>query len=250
MVQESSLLKQQPGGNTSEGRHIRTNFIGNSESTNSPSHATNLPDEFLHPRPQKKNKSCYGWVNSVSVQHSSRRPWQYSGRLTKFFWGPFIFIMLLISGVHPHPGPDPEEQPNADTLTFLSCNLTSLANSIDHIVMHHSFDYLVAQEVAVAANAKTRVNAQLSDLGIFGSYTNSDPELTHTTGGVGMFAKHRNQVLPLQAKSQSLDECMNNGRIQINAIDLGNKNMLATYNAYCWTNGHSDTLARRRLRRI
>ena len=154
---------------------------------------------------------------------------------------PYIFddlgTQLLISGLPPHPGP----QDDTFDFEFLIQNVTSLAAYLPSVISR-PFDACFCQEISIPWRNLSDTYAAIKSHSCKGFLTGPDPELAHT-GGVGTIYRPRLKFIRLRPVTQKLQQCIDNGRVQLVALMLPHDVLLVIANVYCWTNGHQDTTA-------
>eukprot|EP00973_Karenia_brevis_P051243 7117758-Karenia_brevis.AAC.1 len=73
--------------------------------------------------------------------------------------------------------------------------------------------------------------------------TPTDPEHSKPTGGLGVLYNKNFKIVKIQPNTEQFINLQNGGRVQLTAIILPNDVVIFLVNIYCWTNGHTNTLA-------
>ena len=123
-----------------------------------------------------------------------------------------VQMLLLLSGLPTHPGPIDNSNDGSvtyNTMTIDSINITSLSIALSSAFINGSIPNLTfMQEISVSLNNLGDTYGQTRQLGLKALYSGPDPELNHTTSGVGVIGpnnlpcKDSNQ-LPLNSRAWS-----------------------------------------------
>ena len=140
---------------------------------------------------------------------------------------------LHAEGIEPHPGPQPQ-----DDLFYLEIINCTAASTRLPLLLGRKAHGLLITEHSCNPQMVSECREQCRDARWASEFSCRDPELCHITGGVAALVRQPARLFPIEPSTKGLKDCMDNGRLGLYAMDIGQDTMGICFIVYGWTGGH------------